>query len=275
MNLSGIGSAIAKFFSTGVDVGARAPAITRFNLSAALSRAGNSPANFPTATPERLNSGISGHSGGIASQVSGVKPGMFGPIKDPRGLTIPPMAMKAAIADYNAKVEQNSAVNSQKYTPSYNELNAIGERMKSSIGQSQGNIETTIQEGNNEPLGGNTKNLPPIALSLMAELAKHEAEKGSKGLNSHTGQSQGNSETANQEINKEPLGGNTKNLPPIALRLMAELAKHKSDSESKEPISSDSAMGVQLRAMVDNFEQIRHSPTSTLERTPGRNESEA
>lgn len=270
MNLNGIGAAIAKLFSTGVDVGARAPAITRFNLSAALSRAGNSPANFPTATPERLNSGISGHSGGIASQVSGVKPGMFGP-----SLTIPPMAMKAAIADYNAKVEQNSAMNSQKYTPSHNELNTIGERMKSSIGQNQGNSETTIQASNNQPLGGNGNSLPPIALRLMAELAKHEAGKGTKDLNSHAGQSQGNSETTNQESNKEPLGGNTKNLPPIAQRLMAELAKHKAERENKEPISSESTMGMQLKDMVDNFEQIRRSPTSTLERTPGRNESEA
>ncbi|HEF8786474.1 TPA: hypothetical protein ACS8BP_003616 [Providencia alcalifaciens] len=47
------------------------------------------------------------------------------------------------------------------------------------------------------------------------------------------------------------------NLPPIAQQLMAELAKHEAGKANRDPIAPESPMGRELQQMVSNFEKLR------------------
>lgn len=47
------------------------------------------------------------------------------------------------------------------------------------------------------------------------------------------------------------------NLPPIAQQLMAELAKHEAGKANRAPIAPESPMGRELQQMVSNFEKLR------------------
>ena len=65
----------------------------------------------------------------------------------------------------------------------------------------------------------------------------------------------GRGEDVNTAQNKNANNGN---LPLIAQRLMAELARHEEGKANRDPIAPESPMGKELQSMVSKFEALRN-----------------
>lgn len=210
MNIQNIGSMLGRALTRGVGVGVKTPSVNTLQLSNVLGGVRNASVASPVASAAK---GASGNSPGVVAHLAGVR----GNNPNPASLNIPPMAQRVAMACYH-QASLASGTNLGPSTSSHSVVSRGGEAS-----------ENTTQTKNEC-----RKDLPPIALQLMAEIAKHEESK----------------------VNTGPLKDKN-NLPPIAQQLLAELAKHEDGKANRGPISPDSLMGKELQDMVSNFEKLR------------------
>ena len=185
MNIQSVGSLIYRALSQGIGVGARTPSVSTLQLSNVLGRVSNSSVTSPAANIAKGASGIGNSSGGIVGHLSSVRGGT----QNPESLVVPPMALRAAMAYYNA----------------------------SSTGE----------------------------VSLAQRVLSHSVilPEGGRGEDVNTAQNKNESHN---------------NLPPIALRLMAEIERHQAGKVNCDPIAPESRMGQELKSMVSNFETLRN-----------------
>lgn len=208
MNIQNIGSILGRVLTRGIGVGAKTPSVNTLQLSNVLGGVRNSSVASPVASAAK---GASGNSSGMVAHLAGVR----GNNPNPACLNIPPMAQRVALACYQASLTSGTNV---------------GPSSSHSVVSHGGEASENTTQTKNEC----RKDLPPIALRLMAEIAKHEESK----------------------VNTGPLKDKN-DLPPIAQQLLAELAKHEDGKANRGPISPDSLMGKELQNMVSNFEKFR------------------
>ncbi|WP_342306910.1 hypothetical protein [Providencia alcalifaciens] len=210
MNIQNIGSMLGRVLTRGIGVEAKTPSVNTLQLSNVLGGVRNASVASPVASAAR---GGGGNSPGVVAHLAGVR----GNNPNPASLNIPPMAQRVAMACYH-QASLASGTNLGPSTSSHSVVSRGGEAS-----------ENTTQTKNEC-----RKDLPPIALQLMAEIAKHEESK----------------------VNTGPLKDKN-NLPPIAQQLLVELAKHEDGKANRGPISPDSQMGKELQAMVSDFDKFR------------------